>query len=129
MASTAPLTTEESKPKRKPPTAPATASQMTRFGIFAAVWSWVVVIWLPRQIVVSGLRRNYPVLHRSLHGAHHGDRESEPKHSGTGRLNAPAGAAEAAPAGGCDPALRSVRRGRGAFPGGGLRVRELLVRQ
>src|SRR6059036_792853 len=29
MASTAPLTTEESNPKRKPPTAPATARPMT----------------------------------------------------------------------------------------------------
>src|SRR5688500_8189424 len=47
MASTAPLTTEESKPKRKPPTAPASASQMTLFGILAVMCSWAVDMDLP----------------------------------------------------------------------------------
>jgi hypothetical protein len=36
---------------------------MTRLGILAVVWSWVMVMALPRQLAVHGLRRSYPVLH------------------------------------------------------------------
>src|SRR5215207_8462515 len=47
MASTAPFTTDESKPKRNPPTAPASASQITRRGIWAVVCSCAVGMVLP----------------------------------------------------------------------------------